>query len=327
MENKRLEIFHLVPILIICFFFTGLCVTSFAQESQIAGTFFGEPVPSGNYYFLLKVVLSYGSPWGNIPQDRTQLEQRLWDELILSYEANRRQISVSESELQEKISETLNGEHVAFQWKQNPGEYARWVQERIGGSVNLFENQMRHLVQVKKLYDEVLSGINPSVTEDEAFQEFLNEQNSLSVELAEFDNLEDAQSFYQKVIQDKSFWEQKTKENKAQDSDQRQFRKPGFVTLEYLMDMWGFPKKALYEMMEMEKGAVYPPTPIYKGFGVYKILDSKKADGTQFSGRKQGYIEQLEYRKRYNGFENWLRNLRDKADIQIFMEPPPELLL
>lgn len=327
MKNKGLAKFHLAFIFLFCLILFGVPRTLLAQESQTAGTFFGEPVPKANYFFILKVVLTYSSPWGNIPQNREQLEQRVWDELLLSYEAHRRGITVTEKELEQKISDTLAAEGVSFQWREDPEAYARWTAEKIGGSVALFESHMRHLTQVKKLYDEVLNSINPVVTKDEVFQEFLNEQNSLSAELAEFDSLEDAKVFYDKVAADIGYWEQAAQADKQREPGQRRFRKPGFVTLEYLMAAWGFPKKAVYAMIEMEKGTIYPPEPIYKGFGVFKILDIRKADEALFPQRKQGYFEQLRFRKKYDGFKSWLKKLRDDAGVQRFMELPPELLL
>lgn len=218
--------YQIAFIFLICSILFGTHLTVLAQESKTAGTLFGEPVPRGNYFFVLNVVLTYSSPWGNIPQNREQLEQRVWDELLLSYEAHRRGIVVTEKELEQRISDTLAAEGVSFQWWDNPEAYARWASERIGGSVDLFESRMRHLAQIKKLYDEVLNSINPVVTEDEALQEFLNEQNSLSVELTEFDSLEGAQAFHEKVILDNGYWGQGAKADKNQEPGQRRLRKP-----------------------------------------------------------------------------------------------------
>lgn len=103
------------------------------------------------------------------------------------------------------------------------------------------------------------------------------------------------------------------------------FRKPGFVALEFLIEMWGFPKKAVFDMIEMEAGEVYAPTPIYKGYGVFKILDIRRADESNFDGRKESYFKQLRSRAKYEGFKDWVEKLRKDADIQIYMDPPSGL--
>ena len=150
-----------------------------SQEQKIAGTFFGDPVSKDNYMFVLRTVLSFRSPWGSIPNNRQQVEKRVWDDLILSYEAHRRGISVGQKELKKKIDETLKGNDVSFNWREAPEEYAQWVKETLGISVESFENKMQHLVQVRTLWEQVMDGINPTVTEKEAFEEFLNEYNSI----------------------------------------------------------------------------------------------------------------------------------------------------
>jgi len=326
-SDTRIKMKKLIILLIPIVIMGPLFLTKAAslQESNIAGTFFGNPVPKDNYMFVLRIVLSFRSPWGGIPNNRQQVEKRVWDELILSYEAHRRQITVEQNEIDEKITETLKGSKVPFHWKESPGEYEQWVRDTLNAPVELFENQMRHLVQIKKLHQQVRDSINPSITEGEALQEFLNEQNSLSVELAEFDALEEAQQFYEQVKKDPDAWEVAVNKDRDSIPEDRAFRRPGFVALEFLMEMWKFPKKAVYDMIEMETSAIYPPTPIYEGFGVFKVLEIRRADESKFAKRKESYFKQLRSRAKYEGFKGWLEDLRKDADIQVYIEPPQEL--
>ena len=53
----------------------------------------------------------------------------------------------------------------------------------------IFENQIRHLLQIQKLRQQVMDSITPSVSLNEAKQEFRNEYNSLSLEVVEFADL------------------------------------------------------------------------------------------------------------------------------------------
>jgi len=303
----------------------GTTRTAISQEQGIAGTFFGDTVSIENYKIILRTVLTFQTPWGSIPNNLEQAEKRVWDDLILSYEAHRRQITVEQREVEEKITETLKGDEVLFNWKESPDEYEQWVQDMLNQPIELFENQMRHLVQVKKLHQQVRDSINPIITEEEAFAEFLNERNSLSVEVAEFDKLEEAEQFYKQVKIDSNVWEETAKKDKESISEDRKFRRPGFVALEFLIEMWKFPKGDVYDMIEMEIGEVYPPAPIYKGYGVFKVLDIRRADESNFSERKDSYFNQLRSRAKYKGFKDWLANLRKDADIQIYIDPPHEL--
>jgi len=303
----------------------GFAKIAIAQNDEIAGTFFGDSVSRDNYKFVMRIVLSFQSPWGSIPRTIEQFEKRVWDDLILSYEAYRRNITVSKEEMDEKISETLKSHKVSFNWKNDSDAYALWVLENLKEPVEVFEHQLHHLVQIKKLHTQVLNSIRPTVTEKEALQEFLNEQNSLSVELAEFDKLNQAQEFFNKVTLNPQFWDESSKKDKSQIPEDRTFRTPGFVALEFLMDMWGFPKDAVYAMIDMDKGDFYAPQPIYKGYGVFKILDIRHAEESKFADKKDRMFDQLRSRKKYEGFNDWLLNLREDADIQVFIDPPYEI--
>ncbi|HQP09984.1 MAG TPA: hypothetical protein PKV41_01200 [Candidatus Omnitrophota bacterium] len=303
----------------------GLSVPG-AQAQEVAGTFFGQPVPMENYNFVLRTVLSFNSPWGGIPHNREELEKRIWDDLFLSYEAHRRGIAVTDEELEAKIAETLTGSSASFDRKKDPEAYAKWARDTIGVSVAVFENQMRHLVQVKKLQDQILAGIETPVTEEEAFQEFLNEYNSLSVELAEFEKIEDAQKFYEQAMADPLFWQQEADQDRQKEREARAFRQPGFVALEFLIEMWKFPKNAVYDMIEMKAGSIYPPQPIYKGYGVFRILEVRRADESLFSLKRESYFEQLRARKRYQGFRAWLEKQKSDADTQVYRDPPAGVL-
>ncbi|MFC1708942.1 hypothetical protein ACFL2J_02635 [Candidatus Omnitrophota bacterium] len=288
-------------------------------KEELAGELFGFPVPMGNYYFAMRVATMFGTPWGGMPRTTEKLEERTWDDLLLSYEAFRRNITVTDEELETEIGKNLKGYKVEFDWEQDKEAYEEWAQDTLNEPTGVFENQMRHLVQLKKLQQEVLDSIEPVVTEEEALQEFLNEHNTLSIELVQFDELEDAQVFYEKVKDDPEAWE------KEKEADPDSFKRPGFVALEFLMHMWKLEYKAVYDMIEMEVGSIYPPSPIYKGHGVFKVLEIRLANEEDFPKRIESYYSQLKHRKKYEGFYEWLGNLRKQADIKKYAKPPEGL--
>lgn len=301
-------------ILLICF--AGFRLTdNFAQEisekkEEYAGKLFGIEVPLGNYYFAKSVVFVFGKQ-GNLPvQNEQEAEDATWDELLLSFEAFRREIAVSPEELEEGIGKILGGEKVTFNWKREREAYAKWVKEKINQSPELFENQVRHLLQIDKLRKQVIETINPEVTEAEAHEKFVDEYNTLSVELVEFANQKDAQGFYNKVRANPRLWEKEKKKKP------KGFKRPGFVSTVFLMDIWKFPREAVAKMIEMPPQAIHPPAGIYQGFGVFKVLEIRRADETQFANLKEQYIEKVKSAKQYSGYEDWLKNLKAAAEIQ-----------
>jgi len=292
---------------------------------EVAGEFFGVPVPIGNYRFAASVVRTFTTSWGGVPRTGEEFEKRVWDELLLSYEAFRRDIKPDRQEIEAEITSTLNASKVSFNWKEDQGAYSKWVRETLNAPTELFENQMAHLVTIKKLHQRVLDSIEPDITEEEALQTFLDEYNTLSIELIQFDELKDAGEFYQKAKSDPGFWEeQKEKEKEeieeeAEEGEEKRrssFQRPGFVALSFLMHMWKLPEEAVYDMIEMDIGSIYPPTPIYRGYGVFKVLEIRRAKKDEFPNKREYYYEKIRMRKKLEGFNRWLEELREEADIK-----------
>jgi hypothetical protein len=316
---------------------SGQLNTAPPQNVEVAGEFFGVPVPIGNYRFVEIVVRTFNTNWGGIPRTAEELERRIWDDLLLSYEAFRRGVKPSRQEVEAEITSTLKGHKVKFDWKKEPEVYKKWVKDTLGEPIVLFENQLAHLVTIKKLRQQILDSIKPEVKEEEAFQEFLNEYNTLEIELFQFGEIEKAEEFYQKAKKNPGFWERekkieeervkKEKEEQEKKGEKKRvksfFQRPGFVCLEFLMDMWKLPKKAVYDMIEMDIGTIYPPAPIYKGYGVFKVLKIRRADESEFAKpkRRQSYYEQIKMKKKYQGLNKWLEDLREKAKIKKIAKP------
>ncbi len=295
------------------------------QAEGIAGELFGVPVPEGNYYFAMRVAATFNTPWGGIPRDREQVEERTWTDLLMSYKAFERGIEVSQQEVEEEISSTIEGGGADFDWRQDEQAYHDWVENNLGVTARVFENQIRHLVQLKKLHNQILDNIEPEVTEEEAFQRFLDDYNTLSVELAQFDDKEEAKRFYQKVKEDSQLWEKESEEDQKKPREEQRFRRPGFVALGFLMHMWRFPRQAVYEMIEKEPGYIHPPAPIYRGYGVFKVIEIRRADEELFPERRQQYFQRIESQKKRQGFQQWLKDLKQEANIKKYIEPPKEI--
>ena len=277
-----------------------------------AGEFFGVKVPMENYYFVKSVIALFGNKWGEQPKTTQQLQNAIWDQLLLSFIAFSQNITVTQEEFDAEISKSLAAENVKFDWKKDKQAYEKWVKNKTNEPTVLFENQIKHLIQLDKLRNYVMDNIKSEVEDKEAYQKFLNEHNSLSLELVEFSQLRDAEDFFKQASGRSSFWD---KQKKRRPKD---FKRPGFVSLEFLTDIWRIPSDALYKMMQREPGEIYPPRPIYKGYGVFKILEKKQADESQYKEAKDPYYEEVRRRKKYDGLNLWFKNLKEQAKIKIY---------
>lgn len=435
------------------------------KATELAGEFYGVPVPIGNYYFAKRVVMSFGASWRGTPKDEKELEDLVWQELLFSYEAFRRGVKASEDEVDEEIEKMLKANKVNFKWRIDKEEFQKWTQETLGVSIDIFRNQVEHLVTIEKMRKEIINSIEPEVTEDEAYQKFLDEYNTLLVELVQFDDKDEARQFYEQSIQpvtekdleelvwndlllsyeafkrgikaeDEQVDEAITKllrgydarfnwkndnqafgewsmekisvpvaelkntirrfmvidilrrkiannEEKAVDPDSKytnflqtnrtiaiaykqffevyasprddlvrfenlnkakefykkikrqagfwedekrqtpdKFKQPGFVALDFLLHMWKFKREDAYKMLDEEIGAFYPPAPIYKGYGVFKILKVRKAEQSKYEERKDYYRDKIKRIKQYEGFREWAKELKEKANIRVFISSP-----
>ena len=281
------------------------------KEPEYIGELLDTKVPRENYIFIKTVYMIFGDQ-GAPAKTEAEKEEKIWDDLVLSYEAFRRGIAVSQEEVDEEVKKILDADKVAFNFKGDRQAYSAWVKDKTNEPLELFENQLRHLVQMRKLRQQVMDAITPEVSDKDAHQRFLDESSSLSVELAEFEKKEDAEAFYKQARQDKKIWEAE----KAKRPDA--FRQPGFVTLAFLMDIWKFPRDAAYKMVKMKKGAIYGPEPIYKGYAVFQVLDNRPADESEYPKAKDGFYEKIKSGKKYEGMEQWFKDLKKQADIKIY---------
>jgi len=287
-----------------------------AQEApKFIGEFFGNPVPIENYYFIKGVTSVFGIR-GASPKTQQEEEDYIWDQLLLSFESFRRNIQVPQEELDNEITQALQEQKVDFDWKKDLDAYRKWANDLVGEQPELFENQIRHLLQIDKLNKQILDSFTPLVKEEEAAEQYLNEYNSLDLELAQFADLAQADAFYQKAKESKNFWEDQKKKNP------KDFKRIGFVTLAFLMDLWQIPKDALYKMIEMKKEDIYQPEPIYKGYAVFKIWEMRKANMEDFAKletkAKDGYFAKMRNKKKHQEYADWFKKFKQEANIKIY---------
>lgn len=284
------------------------------KTPAFAGEFFGAPVPIDNYYFVKSVIRVFGNKWGPQPQTPEEEEGVIWEQLLFSYEAFRRGITASDEEFNNEIENLLKQDNVSFDWKTDKESYSEWVKKKTGEPVTLFENQMRHLYQIHKLREQVMNSSEPSVSNKEAFGEFQNENNNLGIEFSIFTDKKSADVFYRKALRNAKFWDEE-RERKPDD-----FKGPSSMSLEAWIDLWKIPKEDAYKMLRVKDGSIYPPTPIYNGYAVFRVTGKGLADNSRFLKYKKSYYEQIKTRKRYIALGEWIKELKKEANIKVYKE-------
>jgi hypothetical protein len=285
-----------------------------APQQQIAGYIFGRPVPLENYHFAKRVAYLFPQ-YGEERLPEGEREQAIWKALIFHYESFRRNVTVSEAELEDYVNNTvLRSQNQPYTRSGDPAAYARWVEEATGEDVELFENQMRYLRQIEKLKQEVQASIAVAVTEEEMRQEFLNEKRHVGGEMAVFDSRDEAQTFYERA-KDPSAWEA------VKAGGEPPVRPVGLMTLEAYIDLWSIPKEQIEAFHAMPLGSVGPPMP----FGttqwcVYRLLEKREGNLEEFPKERDSYERQLKAKKQYEGLKRWMEELQASASLKVL--PP-----
>ncbi|HAJ57206.1 MAG TPA: hypothetical protein DCL35_05495 [Candidatus Omnitrophica bacterium] len=314
-DNMK-KAFNILVFSVFCFLSPVFC---FAQEDvvkikdpEMAGEFFGMPVSMDNYRFAKAAILIFGPRWGGELRTPEEIEGRVWEDLLMSYEAFRRDVRVETKEAEDEVAKLLEAEKVDFDWKKDREAYTKWVLERVKEPAEVFENQIRHLLQLQKLRTQIIDSIVPVVTEEEAYQEYLDQYNTLGLELVQFDDLSAAEDFYKKMKNPKA-WDKKGKK------DPKFSQKPGFVSSQFLMDIWKIPRADVYAMLDLPENSVYKPSPVYRGYGVFRTLQKRVADKEKFNELRQSYFDQIKRKKQFGGFSDWLNAFKKDAKIKVFI--------
>jgi len=278
-------------------------------QDEVAGYIFGEPVPLGNYAFAKRVSYQFPRLWeeGLLGEER---EQAIWDALILHYESFRRGIAVSEEELERRINSVLKNQQQSLTRAQDPAAYAQWVKTTLDEDVPLFENQMRYLLQIDKLKDEVRHSAVVSVTEQQMQQEFLNEQHHLGGEMVVFDAKDEAHAFYDEV-REPGRWDA------MKAAGERTVRPVSLMTLEAYVDLWSIPKDQLDAFHAMALGSVGEPMPFGKQWCVYRLLEKRTGDLADFPKQRESYEQQIRTKRQYEALTRWVDDLKRSANLKI----------
>jgi hypothetical protein len=285
------------------------------DDQPVAGQIFGVAVSMDNYLFAKSAAAIFSGTYGREVKTSADLEDRTWEDLVLSYEAFRRGVSVSPERFEKEMDALLKAEKVSFDWKKDRSAFDAWVKDRVKEPAVLFENQLKHLLQLQLLREQVREAFEPEATEAEALQKYKNEYNSLELDLAKFDDEAAAQAFYQEAVKSPKAWDKRLKK------EPKFSLKTGFVSFEWLIDAWKIPKDDCAAMLKMPVNAVYKPTPIYKGFAVFRILQKREAVAADFPAKKDEYLKRVKMVKRYQMLQEWLVAIKKQAVITPFVKP------
>jgi hypothetical protein len=283
------------------------------QATGLAGELFGQPVPLANYYFAKRVAYTFPSPWGaaDLPED--QREARVWESLILHFEAFRRGITAEESEIEQMVDSLLKNAEQPFTRRSDPAAYAKWVQETLQHDTTLLENQIQFVIQIRKLKDRLLEEQPVSeATEAELQKEFLNEQHHVGGEMVTFDAKAAAVAFYA-AHQTGAQWEA------LKAAGTPPVRPVSLMTVEAYVDLWSIPQATMDAFHALPEGSIYGPLPFGKQWCVYRLLEKRTGDLAEFPAKRDSYVQQVTMKQKYESRNQWIEAFKRSANLKIFV--------
>jgi len=282
-------------------------------EGEIAGEIFGIPIPMSNYYFAKRVHLTFKDDEA-VKFTPQQMEDCIFQNLIYSYEANKRGIKVTDEEMDQWIDSVLQAVNVKIEHKKDPEAYKKWITESLKEEVILFENQMRYLAEIEKLKREMVKEMKVEVSEDEMLEDFMNIQNHVGGEYTLFETKEEAETFYEKY-KNQLDWE-------AMKKEKPDLVKPfSLITIQAIIDLWGVPKEEINAFHQLALGSVGKPLPFGRKWGVFRLLEERTGKPEDYNAKKEDNRKRVEIRKQYKARDQWLKDIIKEANLKVFVKP------
>jgi len=289
-------------------FLLSLFYSIAAAAPTHVGELFGQPVTKEEFEFALGTT-SIFSISGKEPGGDAERRIEAWKHLIFLREAERRHVQISKKAVQEELTRLLAEKNVVY----GSYNYVKWVQDTFKEGPEVFEKRIENLLKVKTLIDRIMNPPPPAIREADAKQKFLNQYNSMAVEFVNFPTLEEAKTFY-RTISAKKWDDEKIKNPK--------FSTPtGHISLEALIDLWQVPTDDSYRIHAMKIGEIAAPAKMYKGYGVFRLLEKKTADIAEYTEKKQKeYIDTLTKVYYYNNTQKVIQDIINAAKLRDYAQ-------
>src|SRR3989338_3022379 len=295
--------------LVLAFFvvFSIACpIGAYSEEvpADIVGNVFERPVTKSEFDFVYKTETIF-SLSGKESLSDEERRKETWKNIVLLREAENRRIEAGPGEVRAELERLLAEKKVSY----GSLAYHEWVEQSFQEDSSVFERRVRDLLNIKKVVQELLETPSAVISDAELRQKFLNQYNSMATEFVHFPTLGEAQAFYRKT--GPRAWD----EGKAKDP---KFATPtGHISLEAVIDLWQVPLKDAYRIHSMKPGSIAAPVGMRQGYGVFRLIEKKNADLSQYTeNKKKEYRDLLTQVYTYNRRQKAMQDVFDKAKIE-----------
>lgn len=274
------------------------------QGITYAGAINGKKVSYKEYEDMYRLVGLFADP--RLPHQETP-EGQAWFHLVLKREAEKKKITTNDAEVKDQIQKLFPSGQFS------PENYTYWVKNVTGVSPRNFEEMIRQMVCIQKLTNQIYS--EPVTVDDyEIRDKYLDENNSLDAEFAQYDSEEAAKKAYEELNKPEAWAAAKEKDPK--------FATPtGFISLEALNKLWLVPREQVYSLLKLEIGQISTPVKSQKGFALYHILNKRIVSEKDMDEKtKDLYRQKASETKKLFRIKKWSEDLFRQANVKKFSE-------
>jgi peptidylprolyl isomerase len=277
---------------------------SSADLPAAVGEAFGKPVLKTEFDFAAKTATIF-STTGSDPKDDLERRNETWKHLTFLREAEKRGVTVAPEEVRAELGRLLAEKGIQY----GSYNYHEFLKQNFGEDSTTFEKRIENLLKVKKMLDGIMNPPKPTITDADAKQKFLNQYNSMNSEFVNFPTLEEAQAFYKKTSGKK--WDEMKRK------DVKSATPTGHISLEALIDLWQVPTADAYRIHALAVGKIGAPAKMYKGYGVFRVLEKKNADPKEYNDKKkEEYKKVLEQVYYYNNTQKVVQDIVKEAALR-----------
>lgn|GEM_PF-2640290 len=271
------------------------------------GSLFGKPVTLHQYMHALEAVthdalLRYGDQYRRqLSED--QLQDQAWERLILTAEARRQKIKITNTEVVAEIQRYPLFQRPDGQFDQ--AGYQTVIQYSLGTNPRAFEEEVREDLMIRKLLEKSIG--NPTLTEDEVREGFQRREEQLRLRFLIVPTESLAKEISDAARKDPAQFDAAAADHKLPIKKSDLFKRN-----ETVPDL-GPVGANLEPALRLEPGEVSPALPTAKGWVVAQLLERQKADESKLAASRGQLEKELLDRKRLKAYLSWYQDLIKRA--------------
>jgi hypothetical protein len=307
-KHTKIIIWATVGIFILC---GGYSITSSLQKKNtVAGSVFGKDVYFQEYELFLKAAQIFSfSP--NTVADADRIKQAAWQNLIMSREAKRQKIEVSDDEVLREILRLMASANIT---NPTPEVYKRWIQGTLNEAPKAFESKIREYLRIQKLMKKVNEEAVETPSEEQIKNRYQQHNAQVSFKMAVFPTMEEILNLQTKV-KDPEAWGKELGVNTGN------VETVNLAPLDEISKTKNINLNALWRLYSAEKGSVSDPFQTGANqFAIALIVDKVPADDSKMDdASKEKYKQEISEQKKFERFMIWSSELQQRADLKDYL--------